>query len=253
MRKSILPLALFLFAAVLFSSCKKETTSLSEMEKGHGFYPLEVGKYIVYDVDSLVWNDHLKATIPSQCQLRYNIADTFRNDEGELAYVINVLYRKTAAESYVPFDVMYAHLHHNQLIVTQHNLNFIKLSFPIENGKNWKGNAMIPLDDEDYAEYNNDKWNYIYSDFNQSYNTGMKLFQHTVTVNEIDDQLNDPDTDSTAYAYRNYAQEVYAHGVGMVYKERIYWVFQPKSPDGGSGGSGYRKGYSIIMKAVDHN
>jgi len=253
MRKTILPITLFLSGLLLFSSCKKETTSLSEMEKGENFYPMEVGKYVVYDVDSLIWNDLIKATIPSQCQLRYTVSDTFRDDSGDKAYVINVQYRKTAADAYVPKNVLYAVKHNGQLVVTQDNRKFIKLIFPVENGTHWDGNAMIALGDEDNAEYNNSKWDYTYSDFDQSFNTGVKLFQHTVTVNEIDDKLNDPDKDTTAYAYKNYAQEVYAYNVGMVYRERIYWVFQPKSPDGESGGSGYRKGYSVTMKAVDHN
>src|SRR5690606_24628042 len=130
---------------LLFSSCKKETTNLSEMEKGQNFYPLEVGKYVVYDVDSLIWDDHLKATIPYQCQLRYSVSDTFRNDAGDMAYVINVQYRKTAADAYVPHNVLYAARHNSQLVVTQDNLKFIKLTFPVENGNQWDGNAMIAL------------------------------------------------------------------------------------------------------------
>lgn len=252
MRKVIIPLALFLSGTLFFSSCKKESVNLSELENGKGFYPLEIGKYVVYDVDSLVYNDQLKATIPSQCQLRYNVSDTFRDDQGQLAYVINILYRKTAADAYVPHDILYASVHGSQLVITEQNLRFIKLTFPVENGNTWNGNALIPLGDKNNIQYDNSHWNYVYSDFNHSYNTGLKLFQHTVTVNEIDDQLNNPDVDSTMEAYKNYAQEVYANNVGMIYRERIYWTFQPSS-DGQTGGSGYRKGFSVIMRAVDHN
>lgn len=253
MRKAIIPLVLLLSGTLLISSCKKETTTLSELEQGQNFYPLQIGKYVVYDVDSLVYNDLLRATIPSECQLRYNVVDTFRNNAGELSYVINVLYRKEASDEYVPHDVIYATMSDNKLVVTEQNLNFIKLTFPVENGNSWNGNAMIPLGDQDNAQYDDNNWNYVYNNFDQSYNTGVELFQHTVTVNEIDDQLNNPDVDSTVYAFRNYSQEIYAYNVGMIYRERIYWTFQPKAPNGQGGGSGYRKGFSVVMKAVAHN
>src|SRR5690606_7457620 len=126
----------------------------------------------------------------------YSVSDTFRNDAGDMAYVINVQYRKTAADAYVPHNVLYAARHNSQLVVTQDNLKFIKLTFPVENGNQWDGNAMIALGDGANAEYDNNKWNYTYDNFDQSFNTGVKLFQHTVTVNEIDDQLNNPDEDS---------------------------------------------------------
>lgn len=223
------------------------------MEVGYDFYPLEIGHYVVYDVDSLIYDDLLRAVLPSKCQLRYEVVDTFRNNNNELAYVVNIRYRKTEAEAYVPYDVMYVTRNDNRLIETQNNMNFIKLTFPIQNGNIWDGNAMIPHGDPAYAEFDNNEWNYTYSGFNDSYNTGINLFQHTVKVHQIDDQLNDPDIDSTAYAYRNFGEEVYAFNVGMVYRERIYWVFQPRATQGQGGGSGYRKGYSVIMKAVEYN
>lgn len=253
MKKSILPLAIILLGMLLFNSCKKETFTTSDMEIGHNFYPLEMGKYVVYDVDSLIWDDFLKTKVPSQCQLRYDVTDTFRNDTNELGYLITVRYRKTVADAYVPHDVLYAVRHDNKLVVTHHNLKFIKLTFPVADGINWNGNAMIPLNDSDNVQYDNNNWNYVYTNYDDTYNTGIKLYPHTVTVNEIDDQLNNPDEDSTAYAYKNFSQEIYAYNVGMIYRIRIYWTFQPKSPDGNSGGSGYRKGYSVIMKAVDNN
>src|SRR5690606_4049419 len=96
-------------------------------------------------------------------------------------------------------------------------------------------------------------WLYQYKNVGKSFDPGNNMYINTVTVNQIDDQLNNPDLDSTNYAYRNYSQEIFAKGVGMIYKERIYWVFQPKSPDGQSGGSGYRKGYEVIMRAIENN
>lgn len=249
MRNSILKSFLGLSAAsLMLFSCNKETTDLSDMEKGHDFAPYEIGKYILYDVDTLYWDDLLEAQVPRRCQLRYDVADTFRDGAGRLSYVINVQIRDNEGDPFRPNDVIKVTPTATNLIWSQKNLDYIKLVFPVSTSTSWDGNAMIPLGDQDYAEFDNDKWDYTYTDFDKSYKPGAKLYEHTVTVNQIDDQLNDPDVDSSAYAYRNYAQEVYAYSVGMVFRERIYWVFQPKP-----GGSGYRKGYSVIMRAVDNN
>lgn len=248
MRKFILP---FLLISVGLVSCKKETEDLSEISKGNKFYPAEIGKYIIYNYDSTYYDDLLQAEIPKSGQVRYYVADTFRDDAGRLSYAINVQKRANDRDPFIPNDVIYVTPTADHIEMEQKNLKFIKMTFPVSNGKSWNGNAMIPLDDADYEEFDNDKWKYTYANFDTEFDPGNNLYEHTVTVNHIDDALNDPDVDPNAYAYRNYSQEIYAYNVGMIYKERIYWVFQPKV--GGSGGSGYRKGYRVIMKAVENN
>ena len=248
MRKLLLP---FLLVSVGLVSCKKETEDLSEMAQGHKFFPLEIGKYILYDVDTLYWNDFLQAQVPESWQARYDVVDTFRDAGGRLSYRINVQRRRNDTDPFQPIDVLYVTPTDASIEYKQRNLTFLKMVFPVTEGKSWNGNAMIPLNDEDYAEFDNDKWSYTYADFDREFDPGNNLYEHTVTVNQIDDALNNPDIDSTAYAYRNYSKEIYAYNVGMVYKERIFWIFQPKV--GGSGGSGKRKGYEVRMRAVENN
>ena len=251
MRKIFIPLVAFLLLNVtLFTSCKKNDEDLSGMAQGNLFFPLQVGKYILYDVDSIYWNDSLKAEIHRRCQMRYDVVDSFYNDDDQVSYVINVLSRPTDADTFLPNDVIYVTPTSHNVIVTQHNLKFIKMIFPVANGTSWDGNALIPLSDSDYVQFASDKWAYTYTQFDEPYYPGNTVYEHTVTVNEIDDQISDPDMDSTVYASRNFSKEVYAYNVGLVYRERIYWTFEPAVPDGGSG---YRHGYGVIMKAVDNN
>lgn len=248
MRKLLLP---FLLISVGLVSCKKETEDISEIAQGNKFFPTEIGKYILYDYDSTYWNDQLKAEIHREGQVRYDVVDTFRDGSDRLAYVINVQSRRNDTDPFLPNDVIYVTPTGDRIEFYQKNRTFLKLVFPVSDGKSWDGNAMINMGDADNAEYAGDEWKYTYANFNTEFDPGNNLYEHTVTVNQIDDALNDPDVDSTVYASRNYSQEVYAYNVGMVYRERYYWVFQPKV--GGSGGSGYRKGYGVIMKAVNNN
>ena len=252
MRKILFPLLAIAAFSITFVSCKKDKEDLSEIAQGHkygGVYvdggAYSLGKYILYNVDSTYWDDFLGVSVPTHCQLRYNVVDTFRDDQNRLSYVIDILYRKTSQDPYVPADVAYVTPTATGLEFSQRNIKFLKLVFPVSEGKSWNGNTFIPLGDEDYAEYDNNKWNYTYANVDKPFDPGNNLYEHTVTVNQIDDALNNPDVDSTVYAYRNYAQEVYAYNVGMVYRERIYWVYQPTI--------GARKGYEVVMRAVESN
>lgn len=245
----------FILSVLLISSCtKKVDEDLSELSVGYNFYPLEIGKYILYDVDSIYWDDFLRAEVHHRSQMRYECVDSFENGTGEISYVINVQQRATPTSPFVANDVIHVTRNNDRLVVNQGNMNFINLVFPVEENKNWDGLSMIPLENQSHfpERFHNPAWNFEYTNVNHSYDPGNRYYQHTVTVNHIDEQLNDPDEDSTAYAYKNYSQEVYAYNVGMIYKELVYWVYQPEGPNN-SGGSGYRKGYALTMRAVDNN
>lgn len=256
MRKLFLPVSIGLLAlSTVFSSCEKEQEDTSSLGEGKEYYPLQKGKYIIYDVDSTYWDDFMRNTYVRSSQMRYEIADEFTNAEGKLSYKVDIFHRNSSSESFRPVEVMYVTPSETDLKVNQQNLTFIKLIFPVSEDRTWDGNALVPRFDQDYtAEYGNTNgWLYQYKNVGKPHDVGNNYFANTITVNQIDEQLNDPDVDTTSYAYRNYMQEIYAKNVGMIYRERIYWEFQPKSPDGQSGGSGYRKGYGVVMKATEHN
>jgi hypothetical protein len=254
MRKYILPLICGALSVLSLSSCEKETEDLSEYSIGRNFFPLQKGKYILYNVDSTYWDDFLKAEIVYHSQMRYQIADSFTNAEGNISYKVDVYQRKETTDSFQIKEIFYVTPSETNVEVTQKNLTFIKMVFPVAEGTTWDGNAKIPKLDQDYTqEYSNTNWVYSYHNLGVAFDPGNNYYDRTVTINHIDDQLNNPDLDSTLYAYRNYSQEVYAYNVGMIYKERIYWVFQPKGPDGQGGGSGYRKGYGVRMRAIENN
>lgn len=255
MRKYLAPITIGVLAlTTALTSCKKDNEDLSGLSTGEGYYPLEIGKYVLYNVDSTYWDDFLRTELVYTSQVRYQTADTFRNAAGELSYKIDVFQRKQTTDSFELREVFYATRTNNSIEVNQKNLTFIKLVFPVLDGKTWNGNAKVPISDQMYSqEFDNPNWLYTYHKADRPFDPGNNNYEHTVTVNQIDDQFNNPDVDSSAYAYRNYSQEVYALNVGLVYRERIYWVFQPKSPDGQSGGSGYRKGYGVRMRAIENN
>lgn len=219
--------------------------------KGVEYYPLEIGKYILYDVDSTYWDDFLREEIPIRWQMRYECVDTFRDHENRLSYIVNVYRRPAATYPFEIDNVIHVTPTEKHVEFYQKNIGFIAMVFPVANGKSWNGLALINTDKTKHPAFKSTKWNYHYEDVDKKYFNGIENFESTITIMQIDEQINNPDVDSTVYAEKIYGKEIYAKDVGLVYKEFVYWTFDPKMP--GSPATGFRKGSAVVMKAVDHN
>ena len=68
-----------------WQSCSKQQTF--DLNPGYDYFPLEVGKYVIYEVDSVNYNPLFqggkKAT---HWEVKEQITDTFRNLSGQLVY-----------------------------------------------------------------------------------------------------------------------------------------------------------------------
>ncbi|MBL7718477.1 MAG: hypothetical protein JNL72_06565 [Flavipsychrobacter sp.] len=244
MNKRILPFILIAIIAVGLFSCnrKKDTT----VNISNVYFPLEFGRYITYDVDSVIWSsfDCNNNVRTSKCQMRYTVADTFRDDQDRLSYRIEVMKRLRDTMSWEPFKVMYATITPASVEVVESNFRFIKQVLPVKNGITWKGNTYISGGDADNLGFTD--WNYLYSNVGEPYANGRANFDNTVVVDQVNDGINyDPaDSSSASYGDRTYAVEVYGYNIGMVFREVTRWVRQPGS---------CRDGFSVTMRAIDYN
>lgn len=245
MNKKFLPAFVLaaLFSMALFS-CTKQNDDKYKGDFSKAYFPLQFGRYVTYNVDSTLWNDFLQVKSIHSYQMRYTVADTFRDNENRLSYRIDVHIRSNDTLPWQVHRVIYVTQTPTTLEYQEDNVRYIKLVYPISNNVQWKGNSLIPSDDQDY-QYLND-WTYQYTDFGASYNDGNVYFDNTVTVLEDDELHNDPETMPSAYADKTYSKEVYGYDVGMVYREMTHWIYDP-------GVATFRKGYSVVMRAVDHN
>jgi hypothetical protein len=234
-------------AALSFASCTREKDPDFGPDQSRGYYPLNKGHYVVYDVDSVIWDDFTADSTHTHCQVRYTITDTFRDAQKRISYQVDVVKRNSATESWATNDVLFVTPTDMGLDVIQNNLRMQKLSFPAWNTKTWKGNSQIATADQDLAYFAD--WDYRYSHIGEAYNNSRELFENSIIVDQVDYKLNDPVTIPTAYAERTYGREVYSLAVGMVYREAVRWVYDQNS----STGQYARKGWEVIMRATDHN
>lgn len=245
--------AVLLSCSILVTACRNNSVN-PEADGGSDYYPLQLGKYILYDVDSIYWNGEIGEEIPTRWQFRYDFVDTFRNDEGQLTYTVDVRKRKASTTTFILDDVIHITPFKDRIEYKHNNLHFISFKLPVNGSVHWDPLSYILVDPEidlKYPEFGSEMWDCHYTSIGLPYNNEILYFDHSITLNQINDMEGDPLTDTTMAAHKFYGQEIYAYGVGMVYKEYEAWTFEPMSPYGA--GTGKKHGYYVRMKAVEHN
>jgi hypothetical protein len=226
-----------------FISCKDKKDAPYQIDTSSSkYYPLAVNKYVVYDVDSLIWVDSTCDTIQTRYQIRYEIVDSFRDEQNRRSYRIETATRTDSA-GWVPGAVYYVTPAANGVEYAEKGLQFIKLSYPIEEGRTWEGNALIPAHVDADLTYLAG-WKYRYERVAAPYRSEIRGYDTTVTVIQVDQKEGDP-KNTEEYSSRMYGKEIYAYDVGLVFREFIRWSYDPAT--------GCRKGYHMVMREVAHN
>lgn len=254
MRKNLLKSLFLVTAAGLTLTACRNSDVEPTMVAGVGYYPLKLGQYIVYDVDSIYWNAELREEIPTRWQFRYDVSDTFRNANNELTFSIDIRKRKASTTAYQLEDVIHVTPFTDRIELKHSSLHYIAFKMPVEATTSWDGLSIIRSNPDiagRYPEFSSDLWNYTYSNIGEDYDNEVLHWDRTVTLRQVDDEMGTLGADTTLPAHRFYGKEIYAHGVGLVEKELTCWYFDPLPPYGT--GLGYRQGYSVKMKAVEHN
>lgn len=240
-------LLLIIISAVTFSACKKSTEDFKLVSVSN-YYPLQVGKYITYNLDSTVFiNFGRKDTVISY-QVKHQVDALITDNLGRPAYRIIRYIRKTAANAWVPDNTFMAVPSEFTVEFIENNLRFIKLKSPVRNGYTWKGNSYI-----DTYSLNSDvkylaDWDYTYDSVNVKLTLGAFTMDSTLKVNQRDEILGNP-SDPNSYHEINFGAEKYAKGIGLIYRNFLHVEYQPPV----SGGSGYKQGYGVRLTMIDHN
>lgn len=203
------------FVCFLFSCTKKSDLTL---DYGYEYFPLEVGKYWVYNIDSTIYIRHPDGSIIPEVrssQLKEQIVGSHIDGSGNEVYKIERFDRANPSLPWTIRDVWVSHIENNQAHRVEENYRFIKMIFPIkENGIPWDGNAFIDklttisVGGETLQPF--EYWAYEYQEVDLSRYVGGFDFDSTLTVLQVDEDN---------HIKRRYSKEVYAKGVGLVEKE----------------------------------
>jgi len=193
--------ALFLFA-FSFGCSKIVEPNLNDF--GLPYYPTEVGDYRIYYTKTIRHN--LNGTIDTTQYLVKEVAeDSVIYSDGN-ARILLGRYSREITDSIWQKDSIWAVLINNSnVIMSEANTDYVKLSFPVLEGKKWDGNAT----NSNESEY------YELIDLQNSYAYDTLTFDNTLTVVQKD--LIDP----AKITEDDYRIEVYAAGIGLIHKLKI--------------------------------
>ena len=245
-------LILFLFAAILlisFNACNKSSVDFQTPQLSE-YYPLEIGKYITYNLDSLIYTNFGTSTETHSYQVKYQVDSQFIDNMNRPAFRIFRYIRSTPTGIWLPDNSFTAVNTGTSFEFVENNMRFIKLKQPVRDNYSWKGNSFI-----DTYSFNSqvkylDDWDYIYDSVGAPLQVGSYALDKTITVNQRDEVIGNPD-DPNSYLEINYSQEKYAAGIGPVYRNFFHGEYQPPVP--GLGGHYVDGSYGIKLIMIDHN
>ncbi len=197
-RLFILPL----IALLLVASCKKRETIEYTIYNGYEYFPVTVGSWITYEVDSIYHDDDVSIHDTTHFQLREVVAELFTDNEGRETMRLERFKRANDTLPWGLTDVWFANATETRVEKVEENIRYLRLVFPIKEGKTWDGNVYNTDSERDYE----------YTTVHQSASINNLPFDSTLQVTQIAD---------SNFVKRQRAIETYATGIGLIYKVYI--------------------------------
>lgn len=213
---NLFPLFLGLFLIV---ACKSKTTLEDfQVDKGFEYFPMEIGKYKEYTVDSITFDTTGLGIIVEETStlVREEVIDTFRDNTNRLTYQVERFERKSEQEEWQIHSVGYVVPTENEVEVVESNLRFIKMVFPLQDGDLWDGNqyidptTIIPIKGETVEVFKS--WSYEVQSLGEPDVINNIAFDEVAVLTQAE---------SENVIELRQSTEKYARGVGLVFREMM--------------------------------
>ena len=216
---------------VMIYSCKVKNAEPNGAYVGYDYYPLEVGRYNVYDVYDTIYNGIVRKD--SVYQLK-ELIQSYITEGQEVKFVLHQYFKKTTDTDWPgqPDSVWSLTNTSNQLIREENNIQYIKLVFPVKEGKTWNGNARNIYDAQTYTMKNVDG----------SYALPSLVFNPTLMM-EI--------SNTKSVINKDHRYEIYARGIGPIKREYTVYAYDQSQLGSGVIEYGYHKVF--ILKSYGKN
>lgn len=253
-------LVIGLLLGLFLGACERVVETLPQTD--WAYYPIVEDGYRVYQIDSTVYDEY-NCTIQTE---RYQIKEVTGaktvDGEGQTAHRLERYWREVDTDSWTLVGVWSEKIENNQIQRVEDNQRFVKMVFPVEETKEWNGityirrDTLVPIRGGTIDLYK-DWESFSYQNVGQSYldTASNTIYSDAVQVLQVD---------KTNQIERRYATEVYAKGIGLVYKEMRILDTQCRDPRcvGPSNIERCRdiaweikaeKGYILVQSLIEHN
>jgi len=158
-------------------------------------------------VDSIVYTDLPKDTVTYKYRIKEKIADTFTDNEGKPAIRLEryiKMYNPLKSYDSIPWtmkEVWMINATNKSIQISERDIRYTKLIFPIQENANWNGNANNTLDE----------WIYSYEYVDKSETINNVKLDKVLMVKQFELK--------TLISVQVYTEK-FAKGIGLVYREK---------------------------------
>ena len=206
------------FGAIILNGCNGSSTIDDfELDFGYDYFPLKIGKFQTYVVDSTLYdigdNEEIIVT-NSQTFVMHLVADTISDNLGRSGFKIERYERLNDTLDWELKDIWSAYRSEEGAEWIEENLRFLKMVFPVKEGVDWDGNrfidatTIIPIAGESVEVFKS--WYYETLSVGQSELIEDMAFDDVTTISQAD---------SENLIELRQSTEKYARGVGLIYRE----------------------------------
>ena len=130
MYKQFFPYQILLLVFVV--SCNKQTVEDFDVDFGYDYFPLEVGKYLIYESDSIIYDPIAEGTevLITKTFVKEAITDTVVDNSGNTWYTVERSERKDPEGSWVLKRILWLSRTESQALRNEDNLRLISMIFP---------------------------------------------------------------------------------------------------------------------------
>jgi len=201
--------------AVIFSfSCKRETFNF---ENGNeNYFPLETGKYSVYEVDYINYNDFTGTVDTNHFYLKELIGIADLDNSGNLYYRLERYTKQNFTDPNWQFTQVWAMQQQNgKAYRIEDNQRFINIDFPVYVNKTWNGLTHIRKDT--FISIPGGTID-VYKDWENFKITALHQTDIISGIN-LDSVMTILRADKINNIERRYSVEKYAKNIGLVFKQ----------------------------------
>jgi hypothetical protein len=214
--KITLFLAVILFMSAFYGCGKDENEPLEPIDFGYDYFPLAVGKYRVFQADSILFDTIAGKTLTDSIRffIKEEIVDTFVNALGETVFRIERFERKKTSEPWQFHSVASAERNKTKAIKTEQNFRLIKMVFPINSKQFW--NPTLYIDETVEVKVGKKEielfksWDSEVKAIGEEISILNRKFSSVLTISQADDE--------SKIELRR-VTEKYAKGIGLISNE----------------------------------
>jgi len=228
-------------------TCDKQTLVEVPEDNSQEYFPLALGKYMIYEVDSVLYDLDFADTV--HFFVKEEIIDTFLDNSDRVSYRIERSERMSETDPWQIKDVWVALQTENTAERIEENFRFVKMTFPLREGTTWDGNQFV---DKDYILTIEGETLELFKGWSSQVETvGAVEMINGMTFNEV----------TTVSHARNEnlielreSVEKYARNVGLIEKiDRILDTQCIVECEGDSWEEKAEKGFILIQRIVEFN